>query len=57
MAKIGLIFLTLDHGVHQLSYHLSELCINNKTEYESLVTSLYMVISLGITSININYDS
>lgn len=39
--------------VLQFSYHFSEPWINNKVEYEALITNLKMAISLSIAGINL----
>lgn len=53
----GINFLTHDHEILLFKYHLFEPCMNHEVEYESLITSLEMAISLGIISLNIYGNS
>ncbi|PKU61385.1 hypothetical protein MA16_Dca026414 [Dendrobium catenatum] len=52
-ARVGLIFITLEKGMMHFSYHLSEPCINNKDEYEALITGLELAILMEIKMIEI----
>lgn len=53
---VGLVFLTLNHGVLMFSYHSIKPCNDNKVEYEALIVDLELTISLSIKSIDVYSD-